>query len=1240
MLSPEDIEKFIPFYPEIDEKVGYEILKKKEFNDLILERSEGEKQPGELLDSQKFMKRFFSPNTPYDNALIFHLMGTGKCVHPLTKISTNKGLFKAEDIWKNYNFNSFVHKDNEMWASTTENILVTSYDESKMVLVERPIKNLFRQYVNENLVSLTLENESSIIITQKHHLFNGVFWTNNFKVGDDIAIPDKDIILFSRITKINFVNYIGWVYDFEIEEHHNYIANNILCHNTCVSSAVVENFKNEEVNGKPHKPALVFVKSKALEKIYANDISKICTKEVYTAKVKAAEMKKEGFMMTEEAKTQRIAKSIKQVYSIVTYETFLKHLEPDEILKQKFSNRVIIIDEAHTLRIQPSKKKKATHTKQSLVIDEEDEEPAFDQNEDAENLEENQPAKTSTTLYKQMHHFLHTVENCRILLLTGTPIWDRTSEIASLMNLILDMDNQLPTGSKFNSEFFDGNTGILKASAKEILINKFRGKVSFLRQMVTTAKREEQGTKEPWLKYIKVFPCKMSDFQSKYAEEAKNKLEITTVRSKKGTKQRTTKGGAVRRLERYATNIVIPLFDKKGNVVGGSYDKKTFEQFALSTIARPDGKGHVKKYRITNEYLRRELKNNLEMYSAKFAAMIDHIKKHPDEVTFIYNESVSGPGGVLMFALCLELHGFEWAKSAGDIGKKSNRKRFAVISGDSQTTSGAEQIQKLLESHNKPDNCYGSRLQVIIGSEKVALGFTVKHVRRIYITTPSWNIPSIDQALARGFRFGSHNALKEEERYINIYRLVAVEDGKYAKGTGFPENSGFSKVKTSDIEVYELAENKEYKNTQIYRILKEASFDCAVNYKRNVLPEDQENTKECDYMQCNYICDSFPSDKVSKKGKVYSYNVDPKDIDRTTYDLFYSDEKVDEYVNKIRDLFNNYFSLNIDSLKQLLDLKDEEMFLLLRSIDRIIEDRILIRNRYGFLCYLKEQDNFLFLDNSTSSKPNYSETKYIETPLVTERTTMGDLIEIFELKDDRKLIADFCENPSDKSFNKFSYGTKIILLESVSTDETSDKNSEMIETIKNNMKDKIKVMSDGTKIHTLYTEEFKGVSYDVSSKKIKVTGLMRYYDVEEQKWDFVKDKKKEEVYVEEINSSKVKHYMESESGYSGWISSVDKTFRVVKEKGRGRVCKTLNGGELIKIFLEIGAFPKAPKEYKNIEKEDLMTRIQSKYPFLDKLDEKDETYLRNLLYVVEMKKPAMCEELKNWFRENNLLKIE
>ncbi len=39
-------------------------------------------------------------------------------------------------------------------------------------------------------------------------------------------------VYYCRIKEIEDIEYDGWVYDFEVEEHHNFVANNILCHNT------------------------------------------------------------------------------------------------------------------------------------------------------------------------------------------------------------------------------------------------------------------------------------------------------------------------------------------------------------------------------------------------------------------------------------------------------------------------------------------------------------------------------------------------------------------------------------------------------------------------------------------------------------------------------------------------------------------------------------------------------------------------------------------------------------------------------------------------------------------------------------------------------------------------------------------------------------------------------------------------------------------------------------------------
>src|SRR5438552_3289597 len=70
-------------------------------------------------------------------------------------------------------------------------------------------------------------------------LFSNKGWTNELNVGDYICVPGKHVwdgkpedVYYCRIKDIEEVQYEGWVYDFEIETHHNFVANNILCHNT------------------------------------------------------------------------------------------------------------------------------------------------------------------------------------------------------------------------------------------------------------------------------------------------------------------------------------------------------------------------------------------------------------------------------------------------------------------------------------------------------------------------------------------------------------------------------------------------------------------------------------------------------------------------------------------------------------------------------------------------------------------------------------------------------------------------------------------------------------------------------------------------------------------------------------------------------------------------------------------------------------------------------------------------
>ena len=53
-------------------------------------------------------------------------------------------------------------------------------------------------------------------------------------------------VYYCQIESIEYIEYEGWVYDFEVSKHHNFIANNILCHNTIQTIAFLLNQQEKE----------------------------------------------------------------------------------------------------------------------------------------------------------------------------------------------------------------------------------------------------------------------------------------------------------------------------------------------------------------------------------------------------------------------------------------------------------------------------------------------------------------------------------------------------------------------------------------------------------------------------------------------------------------------------------------------------------------------------------------------------------------------------------------------------------------------------------------------------------------------------------------------------------------------------------------------------------------------------------------------------------------------------------
>ncbi|WP_446393725.1 SNF2-related protein, partial [Coleofasciculus sp. E1-EBD-02] len=71
-----------------------------------------------------------------------------------------------------------------------------------------------------------------------------------FPAETEQNILDQDVF-YCQIQDIEDIDYEGWVYDFEVSHHHNFVANNILCHNTIQTIAFLLYLKEQDVLESP-----------------------------------------------------------------------------------------------------------------------------------------------------------------------------------------------------------------------------------------------------------------------------------------------------------------------------------------------------------------------------------------------------------------------------------------------------------------------------------------------------------------------------------------------------------------------------------------------------------------------------------------------------------------------------------------------------------------------------------------------------------------------------------------------------------------------------------------------------------------------------------------------------------------------------------------------------------------------------------------------------------------------------
>lgn len=677
---------------------------------------------------------------------------------------------------------------------------------------------------------------------------------------------------------------------------------------TCYAYAIAEGMRESGL----YKRCLIFARGRDL-------ILNIMRSFVYSCS-QHPELQKKTFKDLR-AETHAIKKILKAFYSFNTFLIFSRELASltDEQIAARFSNTVVIIDEVHNIA--------------------------------ANDLDK--------SVYSQFHRLFHIASNCRKLIMSATPMSDDVAEIATIMNLLLPLPNQLPTGADFKERFLtergDG-TYVIRPETEGDLRSAFRGRISYLLARYDNIEIIYDGAAVPTavnldIPEFRAVSLDMTAFQSKsymnaFGEDTNDRRGIYNN-------------------SRQASLFVFP---------DGSWGQQGLKSFA--TIKKTDV--------ILNKDFKKLLRNikNLEEYSVKYAAVLSEVSRNPRRNIYVYCSVVNGSGAKLL-AQIMELYGY--ARCRGTEPTKG--KRYMLLTGDTPN------ITLLVKYFNSARNVFGEYCQVIIGSKKISEGFSFHNIQIAILLTFHWNYTETSQAQRRAARYGSHRILQQQT--TSPIKLVIKQLASVPR-----EKSG----KSIDYMMIDFSIRKDISIKRMERICQEMAFDCPLNYERNVGTVSA--SRDCNYQECEYKCDSSTLERT--------------DVDYSTYELYYSNFV--DLVPRVSDVFKTYSPYTYEVLKDIINPSNDIQLLKCLSF-MIENNVIIYNTySYPCYLREKNNVYFLTGSDAApyDAYPIQSGT-YIKRPLISKETTLTEYSTANILAAGSKVLDKFISRPPMKLEEFVSY---------------------------------------------------------------------------------------------------------------------------------------------------------------------------------------------------------------------------
>lgn len=693
---------------------------------------------------------------------------------------------------------------------------------------------------------------------------------------------------------------------------------------TCAAFGVVENLRKTDNR---FDGAVIVTKNDSILNSLIEQLAKVCTNKKSRKRQEGDEEIAHAIYLPEiniaKVDSKKLLSEIRKIikektnsfYDFHTLETFSGILEKksDEAIIRDYSNKIIVIDEVHNVKLYGKGLNKQSNT------------------------------------YNQIYRLLHLPKNCKKIVMSGTPMTDKSSEIADIISLVLPEEKRFPVAEDFETEYLvtdENNIKKLRLDKVKEFKDRIRGYVSYLKASLSDVSTQYVGKVVKPLVHFRVVENLMSEHQ-------KNAYQIAFKSYEKERGDASEKKHDVYKSVEQASLFVFPdsTYGKTGyeTYIGDSQKSKDTSKFRFQLAPEFRGKTNEEKLEL------------LRSYSSTYAKTIQCIIENPNHNTLVFNSSVHG-SGVILFTKLLEMFGF--SESIGI--ENTQAKRYALITSDKK-----ENLTQIKNLFNDPKNRNGNYLQVIVFSATIAEGVSFFNVQEIHIQTPHWNYSQTSQVIARGLRLNSHKDLLQDGQkpVVKIYQHCAIADAQ-------------EPLKSIDMYKYSTSEIKDVSAKFIEHYIKEAAVDCQIFYDRNVIKNPAlDGSRVCDYMKCEYDCEGITS--------INNLN----SIDVSTYQLYYINNKMNPIISRVLVKFRQKFSLSLEELQRDEILSQYTTFELLFAMRKIISENIVIKNAYGLNCFLREYNNVFFLSNDLGTGIDFLCFSYTRYPIGKRDITLKDAID-------------------------------------------------------------------------------------------------------------------------------------------------------------------------------------------------------------------------------------------------------